>query len=162
MQLRVFGRTGMQLSVLGFGCGAVGGLMVRGDPADQERTVARAIAALCPPGPRSALAAISSGRVAAPDGARDLWIDAHGRHLVDRIPSRLRNTDRRLVPGLRHLGLRQRAVRLDRHHRCFRPHLRCQVSKRLGGEDERVVVHLPQVLRAVLAAGEMRVESGGD
>src|SRR5260370_3938379 len=45
MQLRVFGRTGMQLSVLGFGCGAVGGFMVRGDPAEQERTVARAIAA---------------------------------------------------------------------------------------------------------------------
>jgi aryl-alcohol dehydrogenase-like predicted oxidoreductase len=45
MQLRTFGRTGMQLSTLGFGCGAVGGFMVRGDPADQERTVARAIAA---------------------------------------------------------------------------------------------------------------------
>ena len=45
MQLRVFGRTGMQLSVLGFGCGAVGGFMVRGDPAEQERVVARAIAA---------------------------------------------------------------------------------------------------------------------
>ena len=45
MQLRVFGRTGMQLSVLGFGCGAVGGFMVRGDPADQELTIARAIAA---------------------------------------------------------------------------------------------------------------------
>jgi aryl-alcohol dehydrogenase-like predicted oxidoreductase len=45
MQLRTFGRTGMQLSVLGFGCGAVGGFMVRGDPADQERTIARAIAA---------------------------------------------------------------------------------------------------------------------
>jgi aryl-alcohol dehydrogenase-like predicted oxidoreductase len=45
MQLREFGRTGMQLSVLGFGCGAVGGIMVRGDPADQERTVARALAA---------------------------------------------------------------------------------------------------------------------
>jgi aryl-alcohol dehydrogenase-like predicted oxidoreductase len=45
MQLRVFGRTGLQLSVLGFGCGAVGGFMVRGDPAEQERTVARAIAA---------------------------------------------------------------------------------------------------------------------
>ncbi|MGE9010423.1 aldo/keto reductase [Leptospira interrogans] len=43
MQLRVFGRTGMQLSVLGFGCGAVGGVMVRGDPADQERAVARAL-----------------------------------------------------------------------------------------------------------------------
>ena len=35
----------MQLSVLGFGCGAVGGFMVRGDPAEQERVIARAIAA---------------------------------------------------------------------------------------------------------------------
>jgi aryl-alcohol dehydrogenase-like predicted oxidoreductase len=45
MEMRVFGRTGMRLSILGFGCGAVGGLMVRGDPRDQERTIARAIAA---------------------------------------------------------------------------------------------------------------------
>ena len=45
MQLRTFGRSGMQISVLGFGCGAVGGFMVRGDPAEQERTVARALAA---------------------------------------------------------------------------------------------------------------------
>src|SRR2546425_4324983 len=44
MEMRVFGRTRMQLSMLGFGCGAVGGLMVRGDPLDQERTIARAIA----------------------------------------------------------------------------------------------------------------------
>jgi aryl-alcohol dehydrogenase-like predicted oxidoreductase len=43
MEKRVFGGTGMKLSVLGFGCGAVGGLMVRGDPRDQERTIARAI-----------------------------------------------------------------------------------------------------------------------
>jgi aryl-alcohol dehydrogenase-like predicted oxidoreductase len=35
----------MKLSVLGFGCGAVGGFMVRGDPADHERTIARAIGA---------------------------------------------------------------------------------------------------------------------
>ena len=45
MEMRTFGRSGMQLSILGFGCGAVGGLMVRGDPADQERAVARALAA---------------------------------------------------------------------------------------------------------------------
>src|SRR5580692_6137250 len=44
MEMRVYGRTGMQFSVLGFGCGAVGGLMVRGDPRDQERAVARALA----------------------------------------------------------------------------------------------------------------------
>src|ERR1700739_2284175 len=35
----------MQFGVLGFGCGAVGGLMVRGDHADQERAVARALEA---------------------------------------------------------------------------------------------------------------------
>ena len=43
MEMRTYGRTGMKVSVLGFGCGAVGGLMVRGDPRDQERTIARAL-----------------------------------------------------------------------------------------------------------------------
>src|ERR1700741_4571477 len=43
MEMREFGRTGMQVSLMGFGCGAVGGLMVRGASADQERTIARAI-----------------------------------------------------------------------------------------------------------------------
>src|SRR5436853_5819530 len=43
METRTLGRTGLQVSLLGFGCGAVGGLMVKGDPADQERAVARAL-----------------------------------------------------------------------------------------------------------------------
>lgn len=43
MELRPLGATGPRVSVLGFGCGAVGGLMVRGDPADQDRAVARAV-----------------------------------------------------------------------------------------------------------------------
>jgi aryl-alcohol dehydrogenase-like predicted oxidoreductase len=43
MQTRSFGRSGLKLSVLGFGCGAVGGLMVRGAAADQERAIGRAI-----------------------------------------------------------------------------------------------------------------------
>jgi aryl-alcohol dehydrogenase-like predicted oxidoreductase len=43
MEMRVYGRTGMQLSVLGFGCGTVGGLMIRGEPREQERAVARAL-----------------------------------------------------------------------------------------------------------------------
>ena len=43
MEMRTFGRTGMQVSILGFGCGAVGGLMVRGDPADQECAIGRAL-----------------------------------------------------------------------------------------------------------------------
>jgi aryl-alcohol dehydrogenase-like predicted oxidoreductase len=45
MEMRTFGRTGLQISILGFGCGAVGGLMVRGTAEDQERTIARAIEA---------------------------------------------------------------------------------------------------------------------
>lgn len=43
MEKRRLGRTGIDVSVLSFGCGAVGGLMTRGDPKDQERAVARAL-----------------------------------------------------------------------------------------------------------------------
>jgi aryl-alcohol dehydrogenase-like predicted oxidoreductase len=43
METRIFGRTGMKISILGFGCGSVGGLMVRGDHADQERAIGRAL-----------------------------------------------------------------------------------------------------------------------
>src|SRR6266446_6034455 len=43
MEKRTLGRTGLAVSLLGFGCGAVGGLMVRGNRTDQERAVARAL-----------------------------------------------------------------------------------------------------------------------
>jgi aryl-alcohol dehydrogenase-like predicted oxidoreductase len=43
MEQRTLGRTGLKVAVLGFGCGAVGGLMVRGAPKDQERAAARAV-----------------------------------------------------------------------------------------------------------------------
>jgi aryl-alcohol dehydrogenase-like predicted oxidoreductase len=42
MQKRRLGRTGLEISVLGFGAGAVGGLMTKGAPADQERALSRA------------------------------------------------------------------------------------------------------------------------
>jgi len=45
MEMPVFGRSGLRVSVLGFGCGAVGGLMVRGSAADQDRAIGQAIAA---------------------------------------------------------------------------------------------------------------------
>ncbi|MDP9375726.1 MAG: aldo/keto reductase, partial [Chloroflexota bacterium] len=43
MEQRNLGRTGLRVSTLGFGAGAVGGLMVRGTPAEQTRAVARAL-----------------------------------------------------------------------------------------------------------------------
>ena len=43
VEKRRFGRTGLDVSALGFGCGAVGGLMIKGDAADQERAVGRAL-----------------------------------------------------------------------------------------------------------------------
>jgi len=39
------GRTGLTVSALGFGCGSTGGLMVRGDRAEQRAAVARALEA---------------------------------------------------------------------------------------------------------------------
>ncbi len=45
MEQRDLGNTGLKVSALGFGCGAVGGLMVRGEPAEQTRAVARALEA---------------------------------------------------------------------------------------------------------------------
>lgn len=43
MDRRRLGRTELSTSVLGYGAGAVGGLMVRGSAADQERAIARAV-----------------------------------------------------------------------------------------------------------------------
>ena len=43
MEKRGLGRTGLDISLLTFGCGAVGGLMTKGDPADQMRAVQRAL-----------------------------------------------------------------------------------------------------------------------
>lgn len=43
MEQRPLGSTGLSVSALGFGCGNIGGLMTRGDPADQREAVARAL-----------------------------------------------------------------------------------------------------------------------
>jgi len=43
VKYRPFGRTGLRVSELGFGCGSVGGLLVRGDRREMMHTVERAI-----------------------------------------------------------------------------------------------------------------------
>src|SRR5262245_5752229 len=45
VERRSLGRTGIEISAIGFGCGAVGGLMVRGDHSQQVRSIARALEA---------------------------------------------------------------------------------------------------------------------
>jgi aryl-alcohol dehydrogenase-like predicted oxidoreductase len=43
MEYRALGRTGIDVSVLGFGCGDVGGLIVKGTLAERKRAVSRAV-----------------------------------------------------------------------------------------------------------------------
>ena len=43
MNYRHFGSTGLQVSEIGFGCGNVGGLMIRGEHGEQVKAVERAI-----------------------------------------------------------------------------------------------------------------------
>ncbi len=43
IEARDLGKTGLRVSALGFGCGNVGGLMIRGSVAERERAVARAV-----------------------------------------------------------------------------------------------------------------------
>jgi L-galactose dehydrogenase/L-glyceraldehyde 3-phosphate reductase len=45
MEQRILGRSGLRVSALGYGAGAVGGLLVRGTPQEQEASLARAFAA---------------------------------------------------------------------------------------------------------------------
>jgi len=45
MEYRSLGRTGLRISALGFGCGAIGGLLVKGAADEQRRAVERALEA---------------------------------------------------------------------------------------------------------------------
>lgn len=43
MEQRRLGQTGLEVSVIGYGCGAIGGLMVKGSATEQDRAIGRAL-----------------------------------------------------------------------------------------------------------------------
>lgn len=76
MKTKSLGRTGPEISALGFGCGSVGGLMVRGDLDEQRRAVAEALEAGVTyfdtaPSYGNGLSESNLGRVLRDLGARD-------------------------------------------------------------------------------------------
>jgi hypothetical protein len=78
MEMRIFGSTGLRLSVLGFGCGAVGGLMVRGDPLDQERTTFSSVPLLTfSSANRNQTCAISNSVARVPSSLKERAISMH-------------------------------------------------------------------------------------
>ena len=151
MQLRDFGRSGMQLSVLGFGCGAVGGLMVRGDASDQERTIARAIAA----GVNYFDTAVQYG-----DGESEMNL---GRVLQKLKPANVAvGTKVRVPPS--EFGRIDDAVRISLEGRLARLHLdrvdilhlHNPITEKGGGSS----LSIPQVLDEVVPAFERLREQG--
>ncbi|MBW8270409.1 aldo/keto reductase, partial [Caldovatus sp. SYSU G05006] len=113
MEQRRLGRTGLMVSVLGYGCGAVGGLMVRGTPAEQERAIARAIegginyfdtAAAYGDGESER----NLGRVLKALGAKDVFVGTKVRvapaqrgRIGEAVAASLEASLRRLGPGLK-------------------------------------------------------------
>jgi aryl-alcohol dehydrogenase-like predicted oxidoreductase len=74
VEQRALGRTGLHVSALGFGCGAVGGLFVRGTEAEQRQAFDEAVAAGITyfdtaPGYGNGLSETNLGRVLAATGA---------------------------------------------------------------------------------------------
>jgi len=75
VEYRTLGRTGLRVSVLGFGCGNVGGLMIRGAPAAREAAVARALGS---PPMNEFAARRERGRWVAEDGTELCTADSAG------------------------------------------------------------------------------------
>src|SRR5690349_21065790 len=80
MDQRPLGATGLPVSALGFGCGAIGGLMTRGERPEQVRAVERALEAGITY--FDTAQSYGNGRSEANLGAALTELDAHDRVIV--------------------------------------------------------------------------------
>jgi L-galactose dehydrogenase/L-glyceraldehyde 3-phosphate reductase len=155
IETRRFGPDGLLMPRLGFGCGGVGGLMVRGAAADQERAVARALDA----GVTYFDTAVQYGNGASEQnlgqalrklGARDVLVGTKVRLRSDEFGGIAAAVTASLDGSLRRLGREQADI--------F--YLHNEVTLEGGGEDLSVRQVLEEVVPAFQAlrdAGKLRL-----
>lgn len=143
MKDRVLGRTGLKVSELGFGCGSVGGLLVRGEYPEMRRAVARALELGVTYFDTASLYGNGQSEVNLGAVLREIGADPIVGTKVRLKPSDLDRVEAAIAESveasLRRLG-RER-VDLIQFHNPFLPH---------SGPDSAGVMlhHLPAVLRA--------------
>ena len=111
MERRRLGRTGLEVSVLGYGAGAVGGLFTRGEAADQDRAIGRALDA-------GITYFDTAARYGDGESERNLGraLPRHGRGIVLGTKFRLVAADRGRVAAAIEQSLELSLERLGRDH----------------------------------------------
>ena len=159
MNYRTLGRTGLRVSALGFGCGNVGGLMVRGAQADRERGVARALEL----GINYFDTAPSYGQGLS---EQNLGLALKALRVTPQVGTKfnLSETDLRDVPAavarsletsLRRLGL-ERVDLLQCHERIVPAGARVTEGSHIGVDRARVVADIVPALEKLRGQGKLR------
>lgn len=159
MNYRTLGRTGLRVSALGFGCGNVGGLMVRGAPADRERAVARALEL----GINYFDTAPSYGQGLS---EQNLGLALKALRVTPQVGTKfnLSEADLRDVPAaiarsletsLRRLGL-ERVDLLQCHERIMPPGAKATEASHIGVDRARMVADIVPALEKLRGQGKLR------
>ncbi len=110
MEYRTLGQTGITVSALGFGCGAIGGLMTKGDAHEQRLAVAQAFEAGITyfdtaPSYGNGASETNLGRVLAELGLHDkVKVGTKVRLAPDDLPRAMEAIDSSVEASLRRLG----------------------------------------------------------
>ncbi len=152
---RPFGPNSLPVSRLGFGCGGVGGLMVRGASADQERAVARALEV----GINYFDTAVQYGNGASEQNLGNVLRKLGARDAVVGTKVRLRSDEFGNIAAAIAASLDGSLKRLQREHADIF-YLHNEVTLDGGGENLSVRQVLEEVVpafRSLQAAGKLRL-----
>lgn len=155
VETRKFGPDDTPVSLLGFGCGGVGGLMVRGAQADQERAVARAIEA----GVNYFDTAVQYGDGASERHLGGILRKLGANHALVGTKVRLRPTDFGRIAAAVTASLEGSLHRLQRDHVDIF-HLHNAITSAGGGESlsvRQVLEEVAPAFRSLRAAGKLRL-----